>query len=218
MAAAAMKYTVLRRTFALSLSLGLAGSGLAIAPVTPLVPGLMPAASAQTLPRRLAWTIDYAAALENQTDIGLRRQSLGLTLTRIEFAQWLTEFFGFTPDPTRIVPVTDVDEDTPDYWTIQAVLQANAMRAYEADEFRPEGDMTKLEALAIFARVLELPAPNAEDIESWMELYDDATDLPEVGRTFVTMAAQAGLILNVPDSQILDANLILSRGEGAAML
>ncbi|MEM9511463.1 MAG: S-layer protein [Cyanobacteria bacterium P01_E01_bin.48] len=218
MAAAAMKYTVLRRTFALSLSLGLAGSGLAIAPVTPLVPGLMPAASAQTLPKRLAWTIDYAAALENQTDIGLRRQSLGLTLTRIEFAQWLTEFFGFTPDPTRIVPVTDVDEDTPDYWTIQAVLQANAMRAYEADEFRLEGDMTKLEALAIFARVLELPAPNAEDIESWMELYDDATDLPEVGRTFVTMAAQAGLILNVPDSQILDANLILSRGEGAAML
>lgn len=212
-----MKYAV-RRTFALSLSVGLVWSGFAMSPVAQQMPGVIQSASAQTLPERLAWTIDYAAALESQTDLVLRRQSLGLTLTRIEFAQWLTEFFGFQPDPARVVQIADIDEDTPDFWTAQAVLQAQAMSAYQGGEFRPEGDITKLEAIAILARVLELPAPNPAEIDAWMELYDDSAELPEVGRTFVTMAGKAGLVLNVPNAKVLDADLILSRGEGAAML
>lgn len=213
-----MKRQVVRRTFALSLSLGLMGTGLAIAPSSLPVPGLSAPAIAQSLPQRLAWTEDYAAALEAQTDLVLRRQSLALTLTRAEFAQWLAEFFGYAAEPTRIVQVSDIEADTPDYWTAQAVLQAGVMRTYEGNAFRPEGDMTKLEAIAIFARVLELPAPAEADIDRWMDLYDDTEGLPDVGRTFIAMAGEAGLLLNVPNPEVIEANLVLSRGEGAALL
>ncbi|MEO1134210.1 MAG: hypothetical protein AAFX40_16090, partial [Cyanobacteria bacterium J06639_1] len=219
--AAAMKRQVVRRMFALSLGVGTLSVGLmgmAIAPSALRLPGISAPAFAQSLPQRLAWTEDYATALEAQTDLVLRRQSLAQTLTRVEFAQWLTEFFGYAAEPTRVVQIADIEADTPDYWTAQAVLQAGVMRTYDGNDFRPEGDMTKLEAIAIFARVLQLPTPNEAEIDRWMDLYNDTAGLPEVGRTFIAMAAQAELLLNVPDPAVIEANLVLSRGEGAALL
>jgi hypothetical protein len=114
--------------------------------------------------------------------------------------------------------IRDLEPNTPDYWTAQAVLQAGAMRLYEGNEFRPQGDITHLEALAILVRALQLPAPTQADIERWMALYTDAADVPEVGRAFVAMAGEAGLLVNVPDPARLQPNRVLRRAEGAVLL
>lgn len=166
----------------------------------------------------LAWADAYVAALERQTDLVLTQEPLSATLTRLELAQWLTEFFGYIPNPNQVQEIRDLEPNTPDYWTAQAVLQAGAMRLYEGNEFRPQGDLTHLEALAILVRALQLPAPNQADIERWMALYTDAAEVPEVGRAFVAMAGEAGLLVNVPDPARLRPNRVLNRAEGAVLL
>ncbi|MEN9226059.1 MAG: hypothetical protein Q6L60_08835 [Thermostichus sp. HHBFW_bins_43] len=166
----------------------------------------------------LAWVDAYAAALERQTDVVITGEPLSATLTRLELAQWLTEFFGYIPNPNQVQVISDLEPNTPDYWTAQAVLQAGAMRLYEGGQFRPQGDLTQLEALAILVRALQLPAPTPAEIDSWMALYSDAADVPEVGRAFVAMAGRAGLLVNVPDPARLNPNRVLRRGEGAVLL
>jgi hypothetical protein len=51
-----------------------------------------------------------------------------------------------------------------------------------------------------------------------MALYTDAADVPEVGRAFVAMAGEAGLLVNVPDPARLQPNRVLRRAEGAVLL
>ncbi|MDX2273346.1 MAG: S-layer protein [Cyanobacteriota bacterium] len=166
----------------------------------------------------ISWTQAYATALETQTDLVVNGEPLSNTLTRIELAGWLAEFFGYIPDRTQAQPIRDIEADTPDYWTAQALLQSGVMRLYDGSEFRPLGNITKLEALAIMVRALQVAPPDAPVIDDWLAQYQDAGEVPEVGRAFVAMAGQAGLILNVPDPQKLSPNLVLRRGEGAALL
>ncbi|NJL99627.1 MAG: S-layer homology domain-containing protein, partial [Synechococcaceae cyanobacterium SM2_3_2] len=166
----------------------------------------------------LGWTETYVTAIEAQTELSLRQQSLDVPLTRIEFAQWLVEFFGYIPDSTQLVMLNDVEPNSPDFQNAQAVVQAGVMRLYDGGEFRPEGDITKLEALAILVRALQIPAPAPDQVTRWMALYADADQVPEVGHPFIAMAGSAGLLLNVPDPTLIAPNLILRRGDGAALL
>ncbi|MGK7913698.1 MAG: S-layer protein [Synechococcus sp.] len=225
----------MRRTVALSFALSLSWMGMAIVPITrqsipsvlaqtavpqtpdPPATNSQPAGS-QPIGSRLGWTSDYATALEEQTDLVLTAEPLDSVLTRIELAQWLTEFFNYRADPERAVAITDMEPDTPDFFTAQAVMQGGIMRAFEGDRFRPDGDVTKLEAIAIMVRALELQLPSERVIDRWLELYDDSDAVPEVGYPFIAMAGEAGLIVNVPDPERLNPNLILSRGEGAVLL
>ncbi|MEM9568167.1 MAG: S-layer homology domain-containing protein, partial [Cyanobacteria bacterium P01_E01_bin.34] len=222
----------MRRIVALSYSLSLSWMGLAIAPIARLAtPALAQATAPQPVESqdspvtdslssgsRVEWTSDYATALEDQTDLVLTAEPLDSVLTRIELAQWLTEFFGYTADPERAVTITDMESNTPDFLTAQAVMQGGIMRAFDGDRFRPDGDVTKLEAIAIMVRALELRPPNDRVVARWLALYDDSDAVPEVGYPFIAMAGEAGLIVNVPDPERLNPNLIISRGEGAVIL
>ncbi|WP_017325891.1 S-layer homology domain-containing protein [Synechococcus sp. PCC 7336] len=211
----------IRRTAALTLAATSLWLGLATVSIpsrSPLgqLPFLSPARAQPA--NRVAWTEPYATALEAQTSLVLRSQPLDNTLTRIELAQWLAEFFGFVANPQQRLPIADMEIDSPDYWTAQAVLQAGIMRAFEGDRFRPEGDLTKLEAIAIFVRALQLEAPSNAEVDRWLVLYSDRVAVPDIGRPFIALAGQAGLIVNHPDPAQLNPNLILTRGEGVVML
>jgi hypothetical protein len=180
---------------------------------------LVSPAQAQTqVSNDMNWTEVYAEALEAQTElVVLQGQPLSTTLTRIEFAQWLVEFFDYVADPGQAVVITDMQPNSPDWWTAQAIVQSGVMRLFEGDAFRPEGDITKLEALAILVRVLQRPQPTPQQVENWMSLYSDANEVPEIGHPFIAMAGEAGLILNIPEPERLNPNLVLRRGEGIAM-
>ena len=167
---------------------------------------------------RVAWTDPYTSALESQANLVLRTTPLESTLTRIELAQWLVQSFDYAPNPQQLAPIADIEQNSTDYWTAQAVLQAGVMRAFEGDRFRPEGDITKLEAIAIFVRVMELQPPSDREIERWMALYGDRDAVPEIGHPFIAMAGESGLLVNHPDPALINPNVILTRGEGIVML
>ena len=221
----------MRRTAALSLALSLGWMGLAIVP-NPSGPdtpqyseqwqfprNLLPnhPASAQT-EDRVTWTKPYATAIESQTNWVLQDRPLDRVLTRLEVAQWLTEFFNYSFDPGQAVGISDIAPSSPDYATAQAVLQGGVMQAFEGNQFRPEGDLTKLEAIAIFVRALQLPAPSEVEVDRWLSVYEDSDALPQVGGQFVTLAGQTGLIVNYPEPAQLNPDLILNRGEGIVLL
>ena len=218
----------MRRTVALSLVLSLSWIGLAISPInrqsisvlaqTPDPQTSDSPTTGNPASTRVEWTNAYATALEEQTDLVLTGEPLDSVLTRLELAQWLTEFFGYRADPQRAVTISDMEPGTPDYLTAQAVMQGGIMRAFEGDQFRPDGDLTKLEALAILVRALELEPPNDTEVNRWLALYEDGDAVPEVGHPFIAMAGEAGLIVNVPKPDRLNPNLILSRGEGVVLL
>ncbi len=193
---------------------------MAVAAAPPLIGILAPVVLAQEADpdSNLAWTERYIAALEAQTALALRSQPFEVPLTRIEFAEWLVEFFGYLPDPGQTVAIRDLDPNSPDFQNAQAVVQAGVMRLFEGEEFRPTGDITKLEALAILVRALRLSAPSADQVNAWLALYSDANEVPEVGYPFIAMAGSAGLLLNVPDPARIGPNQILRRGDGAALL
>ena len=224
----------MRRTVALSCALSLSWIGLAISPLPRQSPSVLaqtngsqtaapqpadpPISNSSPTGTRVEWTNDYVTALEEQTNLVLTAEPLDSVLTRIELAQWLTEFFGYRAEPGQAVTITDMEPNTPDYLTAQAVMQGGIMRAFEGDQFRPDGDVTKLEAIAIMVRALELQPPNNRTVNRWLALYEDSDAVPEVGHSFIAMAGEAGLIVNVPDPEKLNPNLILNRGEGAVLL
>ncbi|MGK7908555.1 MAG: S-layer homology domain-containing protein [Synechococcus sp.] len=221
----------MRRTAALSLALSLSWMGLAIVPTPsdtktrelnergPITRHLLKhyTASAQT-EDRVTWTEPYADAVEAQTNWVLQDRPLDRVLTRLEMAQWLTEFFGYRSQPSQAMTISDMDPSSPDYATAQAVLQEGVMQAFEGNQFRPEGDLTKLEAIAILVRALQLSALSDAEVDRWLSLYKDSDALPEVGGQFVALAGQAGLIVNYPEPTQLNPNLILNRGEGIVLL
>lgn len=164
------------------------------------------------------WTQPYAKAVEQKTDIIVLNQPLDAVMTRVELVRWLTAVFGYRPIAKKNVPLKDLPKNSPDYLNVQAVLQAGIMSTFTGGQFKPEGDITKLESIAIFDRALKLSAPPKATVDSWLALYQDAAAVPPVGKDFIAAAAQAGLLVNYPDSAKLGPDDVLTRGETAVLL
>ncbi len=165
----------------------------------------------------LTWTKPYGQSLEQKESLALLQDPLDQTLTRMELVNWMTQVFKLRPDAKKFVPLTDLTKDSPDYLNAQAFIQAGLGTAPKG-KFEPKGDYTRLEAWALFARALKLSAPSAEATEAWIKLYKDGANVAPQGKTFIAAAAQAGLVINVPDAQELGPDFILTRGEGIVLL
>ncbi|WP_218081054.1 S-layer homology domain-containing protein [Anthocerotibacter panamensis] len=170
---------------------------------------------AQTLD--LKWAQPYAEALEQQQKLVLLKEPLENTLTRQELANWLTQTFKLQPNPKKFVSITDIPKDTPDYLNAQAFVQAGLATA-TGGKFQPKSDYTRLEALALFGRLLKLQAPSKEATDAWLNLYQDGAQIPTQGKPFVSAAAQAGLVINFPNPKELGPDFVLTRGEGIVLL
>ncbi|GAB4218180.1 MAG: hypothetical protein OHK0012_25920 [Synechococcales cyanobacterium] len=187
-------------------------------PATTAVTVALPPAPVYAQSVSTDWTELYAQALARQNYPLGTQQPLSATLTRVELAQWLTRFFNYSFDPSRAQAISDVPTTNPDHGAVQAVLQAGVMRLFDGNQFRPTGNLTRLETLAILVRVLQVPAPSQADVDRWLALYSDAAEVPSVGRPFIAMAGQANLLVNVPDPRRLTPNAVLRRGDGAVLL
>ncbi len=189
-------------------------------PITPATPAATPTpAGSASDELDVSWTKLYAEALQAKADIPVTGQPLDETMTRLELVRWLTNTLRYQPDPKKKdIPIKDIPKKTPDYTNVQALLQAGVMSAYPGALFKPKGDLTKLEALAIFGRALKLSAPPKALTESWLALYSDTKAVPAAGRDFIAAAAQAGLLVNVPDASKIGPDEVLTRGETAVLM
>ncbi|UFP93233.1 S-layer homology domain-containing protein [Gloeobacter morelensis] len=186
----------------------------------PELPSLAPPPSAPASDELdVRWTKPYAEAVQSKSDLIILGESLDATMSRIELARWLTNVFEIRPAAKKKdTPIKDVPKNSPDYFNVQALLQAGVMSAYPGSLFKPQGDLTRLEALAIFGRALKLAAPSKPAVESWLGLYSDTAAVPQAGREFIAAAAQAGLVVNVPDAKKLGPDDVLTRGEVAVLM
>ncbi|AGY60349.1 S-layer homology domain-containing protein [Gloeobacter kilaueensis] len=183
----------------------------------PAAPQAAPTGGGDTLD--VSWTKPYAEAVQSKSDLLILNQPLDATMTRLELARWLMNVFDFKFVPgKKEAPLKDVPRRGPDYLNVQALLQAGVMATFPGGVFKPQGDLTRLEALAIFDRALKLTAPSKPIVDSWLKLYKDAGSVPQAGREFIAAAAQAGLIINVPAADTLSTDDVLTRGEMAVLL
>lgn len=166
----------------------------------------------------VGWTKPYGEAAQKKADLSIVDRPLDENLTRLELVRWLTKVFNLRPSPRQTMPLKDVARGTPDYNNVQAVLQAGVMPGFPGGVFKPNGDITRLEALAIFDRSLKLAALPRPLADSWLALYKDIGAVPTAGRDFIAAAAQAGLVINFPDAGKLGPDDVITRGEGAVML
>lgn len=162
------------------------------------------------------WTKPYAEAVQRQTGLSMLSQPLDDSISRLELARWLARALGLRATG-KAVALKDVPKNNPDYGNVQAVVQAGLMLA-PGGLFKPKGDLTKLEALAIFDRGIKATALPKPLTDSWLALYTDTNSVPAAGRDFIAAAAQAGLIVNVPKPDVLGPDDVLTRGETAVLL
>lgn len=162
------------------------------------------------------WTKPYAEAVQRQLSLPVSSQPLDDNVSRLELARWLARALDLRPTG-KTVALKDVPKNNSDYGNVQAVLQAGLMLA-PGGQFKPKGDLTKLEALAIFDRGIKVTALPKPLTDSWLSLYTDVGSVPTAGRDFIAAAAQAGLIVNVPKPDVLGPDDVLTRGETAVLL
>ncbi len=164
----------------------------------------------------MQWTRPYAEALQQQQNLPVSTSNLEKTLTRLELATWVGQVFNL-PAPKKTVTITDIPKSSADYAKARAFVQAGLGSA-PGGKFQPKGDYTRLEAIALFDRLLKLTAPGSETTTAWLSLYKDGDQVAAEGKPFVAAAAQAGLIINYPNPKELGPDFILTRGEGAVLL
>jgi S-layer homology domain len=136
-------------------------------------------------------------------------------VTRTEFAAMLQKAFGFE-NSSQALPFEDVPSS---YWaapTIANVVQSGFMRGYPDNQFRPDQQIPKEQAIVALATGLDLPIPaNPRQV---LSVYQDQDTLPQYAVDRAAAATQAGLVVNYPDREFITPKQITTRAEAAALI
>lgn len=90
------------------------------------------------------------------------------------------------------------------------------MRGYPGNVFRPQQEISKLQALVALNSGLNLPAPAAPN--QVLQVYQDAAQIPKYATNAVAAATQAGIVVNHPNRQQLNPNILITRAEATALI
>lgn len=141
-------------------------------------------------------------------------------LTRAQFAASLKQAFvnGNDASPTNASPTNYIDVD-PGYWaaeSIQIATQIGFMSGYPEQDFRPENQMTRLEAIVALVTGLNLPTP--ANPEAVLQVYGDRPDIPEWAVEKVAAATEAGMVISYPNTDVLNPDVPITRAETSALI
>jgi hypothetical protein len=140
-------------------------------------------------------------------------------VTRAAFAAQLDKAFAEKPvagTPRYTANYKDVANE---FWASSAIRQASIngfMRGYPGDVFRPQQEISKLQALVALNSGLGFPAPAAPN--QVLQVYQDAAQIPQYATNAVAAATQAGIVVNHPNRQQLNPNILITRAEAAALI
>jgi S-layer homology domain len=136
-------------------------------------------------------------------------------VTRTEFAVMLQKAFSFE-NSSQALAFNDVPSS---YWaapTIANVVQSGFMRGYPDNQFRPDQQIPKEQAIVALATGLRLPIP--DNPQQVLSVYQDQDQLPQYAIDRAAAATQAGLVVNYPDRQFITPKQITTRAEAAASI
>jgi hypothetical protein len=200
-----------------------------VTPSTPVVvapPVRKPEAPAKTVrfsdvPQDL-WARPYIEALTQRgiiagyTDGTFRPDE---PVTRAAFAAQLNKAFDETTSAGTPQNSIDYKDIAPDFWAssgIQGATQKGFVRGYPGNVFRPQQEISKLQALLALNSGLKLAVPPTP--ERVLQTYQDAAKIPPYATNAVAAVTQAGLVVNHPNAQQLNPDILITRAEAAALI
>ncbi|MBE9116591.1 S-layer homology domain-containing protein [Lusitaniella coriacea LEGE 07157] len=136
-------------------------------------------------------------------------------ITRAEFAAQLPKVFE-RPENESAINFEDVSQD---FWAaprIDETVQMGFMQGYPGDVFRPNKEITRLEALVTLATGLNLDSPAAPG--EILEKYRDREKIDDWAVKQIAAATEAGLTDELPNPKQLNPSQPATRAELASML
>lgn len=139
-------------------------------------------------------------------------------VTRAVLSYWLVYTLGIKDQAVPQTPsFADVKPDEWYYKAVEQVKQNNYIAGY-SDGFRPNQFIQKGEVIVIIARTLSGPDPDEQTISSELAKYKDGSKVPTWARAGVAKASQAGILVNHPQQNTINAATLASRADTAALL
>jgi hypothetical protein len=136
-------------------------------------------------------------------------------MTRAEFAAQLAQLF----DLSNSVVGPQYTDVTSGHWagsSIQRALEMRFLTGYPDHTFRPDQNITRLQAIVALANGLSLRSSRSTD--AILKPYQDAQQIPTWAKAPVAAALEASLITAYPDSTKLAPHNLASRAEVVAMM
>lgn len=136
-------------------------------------------------------------------------------VTRAEFAAILQAAFDQPPGPgEQASAFTDVPTD---FWGVPAIdsaIRSGFMQGYPGNIFQPQQQIPRGQVLVALASGLNLPTP--QNSEQTLGIFGDADQIPDWAVEQVAAATDAGLVVNYPDTNVLEPNRNATRAEVTA--
>jgi uncharacterized surface protein with fasciclin (FAS1) repeats len=136
-------------------------------------------------------------------------------VTRAEFAAMIQK--AFNQNAQRQLPAGGFSDVPASYWAANAIARAyetGFMSGYPGNQFRPNQQIPKVEAIVALTSGLGVTTTNTNSIS----YYADASSIPSYAVDRVAAATQVNLVVNYPDVRVLNPQSALTRAEAAAHL
>lgn len=119
--------------------------------------------------------------------------------------------------PSEDISIADVPRSHPRYQEIQTVLKSNIMRGYRDNLFFPNQQVTRAEAIAIFAQAYGVFQFPDETVNEFLSKYPDQNSIPSWARRAIATVIAEGFLNPDSDGKLRPLKP-MTRGEMALLL
>lgn len=137
-------------------------------------------------------------------------------VTRAQFAAILLKAFPNAPRVNTPINFSDVPSN---YWGFQAIQNAYAtgfLAGFPGGTFRPNDNIPRAQALVSLSNGLRYTA--SQPAETVLQVYADASSIPNFARNSIAAATERRIVVNFPDVQQLNPNQVATRADVAAFV
>lgn len=136
-------------------------------------------------------------------------------VTRAQFAAMIRQAF----QKQRVRGATNFVDVPSDYWAFQAIQEAYTtgfLTGYPGNVFQPNQNIPRAQVLVSLTSGLEYTAAGSAD--TILQVYSDASAIPDYARPGIAAATQRTIVVNYPNVQFLNPNQVATRAEVAAFI
>ena len=136
-------------------------------------------------------------------------------VTRAQLASAIAQAFPLG-DEQDAIAFSDIEAD---YWATEAIdkaVKGGFMSGFPDERFQPNLPVPRAQVLT--ALVTGLNADTPADVQTILERYDDAAEIPEWATGKMAAATQSNIVVNYPNLAALNPNQPTTRAEVAAMI
>ena len=137
-------------------------------------------------------------------------------VTRAQFAAMIRQAFQTAPK-RQGSQFVDVPANYWGYEAIQAAYRLGFLEGYPNNIFNPEQNIPRVQVLVSLASGLDLSSP-AQTATILNKNFQDAAQIPDYARTDVAAATLNQLVVNYPNTALLNPNQVATRADVAAFL